>query len=107
MMVVRILRVRLAWQACRAEVLAGHVGGLILFYLLRAVLAAGVAFAAAVLTCLTCCLVTVPYLGTVILLPAHVCSRAYALCYLEQLGIPIFPAPEPSWAAYDQWRFPP
>jgi hypothetical protein len=106
LMVVRNLRVRPAWQACRAEVLAGHVGGLILFYILRAVLATGVALVAGVLTCLTCCLVTVPYLGTVILLPAFVCSRAYALCYLEQLGVPVFPAPEPSWAAYDQWRFP-
>lgn len=106
LMVVRNLRVRPAWQACRAEVLAGHVGGLILFYLLRAVLAVGVRLVGTILFCFTCCLVSVPYLGTVILLPAHVCSRAFALCYLEQLGIPIFPAPEPSWAAYDQWRFP-
>jgi hypothetical protein len=106
LMVLRNLRVGDAWRACRAEVLAGNIGGLFLFYLLRFVLGIGVAMIAAVLTCMTCCLTAVPYLGTVILLPVFVCSRAYSLCYLEQLGISVFPVPEPSWAAYDQWRFP-
>jgi hypothetical protein len=106
LMVVRNVRVRVAWSAFRAEVLAGNVGGLILFYLLRFVLAIAIATAAFIITCVTCCLTALPYLGTVILLPIFVFSRAYPLFYMQQLGLQIFPQPEPSWAAYDQWRFP-
>ncbi len=36
--------------------------------------------------CLTCCLVALPYIGTVILLPLHVFLRAVPLCFLGQLG---------------------
>jgi hypothetical protein len=106
LMVLRNARVAEAIRACRAEVLAGNVGGLVLFYLLKVVLALGIGMVAAVLTCLTCCLAAIPYLGTVLLLPLFVFSRAYPLYYLEQLGVPVFPPPEPSWAAYEQWRFP-
>ena len=34
----------------------------------------------------TCCLVIVPYVGTVILLPLHVFVRSYSLCFLAQFG---------------------
>lgn len=107
LMVLRNFRVKDAWAACRSEVLAGNVGGLFVFYLLRFVLGMGVAMIASILTCLTCCMTAVPYLGTVILLPVFVFSRAYPLYYLEQLGVPVFPRAEPQWAAYEQWRFPP
>lgn len=106
LMVVRNVRVRPAWSMFRAEVAAGNLGGLTLFYLLRLVLGMAIGIFAGLLTCLTCCLAAVPYLGTVLMLPAWVFSRAFPLHYLEQLGVRIFPAPEPSWAMYDQWRFP-
>jgi hypothetical protein len=106
LMVVRNTRVGEAWRICRAEVLSGNVAGILLFYLLRFLLGIAIAIAAMILSCLTCCLTAVPYLGTVILLPVFVFSRAYPLYYLEQLGLQIFPLPEPSWVAYDQWRFP-
>jgi hypothetical protein len=106
LMVVRNARVRDAWRMCRAEVLAGNVGGVVVFYLLRFVLGMGMAIVITVLSCVTCCLTAVPYLGTVLLLPIWVFSRAFPLYYLEQLGIPVFPQPEPAWAAYDRWRFP-
>ena len=106
LMVLRNVRVGDAWRMCRAEVLAGNVGGLALFYLLRMVVGVGITMIAGVLTCLTCCLATIPYVGTVLLLPLFVFSRAFPLYYLEQLGVRVFPAPEPSWVAYDQWRFP-
>ena len=106
LMVVRNARVGEAWRLCRAEVLSGNVGGIILFYLLRVVIAIAVGIAAVVLTCVTCCLTAIPYLGTVVLLPIFVFSRAYPLYFMEQLGVAIFPPPEPSWVAYDQWRFP-
>ncbi len=106
LMVLRNARVSEAWKMCRSEVLAGNVGGVFLFYLLRMVLSVGIAMVASILTCVTCCMTAVPYLGTVILLPVFTFSRAYPLYYLEQLGVNVFPQPEPQWAAYDQWRFP-
>ena len=66
----------------------------------------GAAVAAVILSCVTCCLTAIPYLGTVIMLPIFVFSRSYPLYFLEQLGLQIFPLPEPSWVAYDQWRVP-
>ncbi|HVY26968.1 MAG TPA: hypothetical protein VHB79_10465 [Polyangiaceae bacterium] len=105
-MVVRNVRVGDAWRAFRAEVLPGNIGGLILFYVLRFVLGIAVAIAVAILTCVTCCLTAIPYIGTVVLLPIWVFSRSFSLFYLEQIGVRVFPTPEPSWAQYEQWRFP-
>jgi hypothetical protein len=76
------------------------------FYLLRIGLSFAIAIAVMVVSCLTCCLTALPYLGSVILLPIFVFSRAYPLYYLETLGLAIFPRPEPQWAIYDEWRFP-
>jgi hypothetical protein len=106
LMVVRNLHVLDAWRACRAEVIPGNVGGIIVFYLLRFVLRFATLIIISIIGCVTCCIVYIPYIGTVMLLPIWVFDRAYSLYYLEQLGIPIFPAPEPAWVAYDQWRFP-
>jgi len=38
------------------------------------------------LCCCASCLLLVPYIGTVILLPVLVFKRAYSLCYLQQYG---------------------
>jgi len=106
LMVVRNARVIEAWGMCRRELLSSHAGGVVFFYLLRVVLAFGIGLITVVLACVTCCLMYVPYIQTVLLLPIFVFSRAYPLYYLEQIGISIFPPPEPRWAAYDEWRFP-
>lgn len=106
LMVVRNTRVMEAWRMCRSEVLAGNVGGVVVFYLLRLGLGFAIAIVVTVSSCLTCCLTTIPYIGTVLLLPIWVFSRAFPLYYLEQIGIAVFPRPEPTWAAYDRWRFP-
>lgn len=106
LMVIRNVRVSEAWSICRREVLPGNVAGLFVFYLLRVLLAFGIAIAVLVIRCVTCCVAAIPYLSTVFLLPVFVFWRAFPLYYLEQIGVRVFPAPEPSWAAYDQWRFP-
>jgi hypothetical protein len=80
--------------------------GLMFFYFLRVVAALAISIMAGLLMCLTCCVTAIPYLGTVALLPAFVFSRAFPLHYMEQLGVRVFPMPEPAWAMYDQWRFP-
>jgi hypothetical protein len=106
LMVVRNVHVGEAWSIWRREVLAGNWAELVLFYILRVLLAFGIVIAVWVLNCVTCCIISLPYLGTVILLPVFVFWRAFSLYFMEQLGVQIFPAPEPSWQAYDQWRFP-
>lgn len=106
LMVVRNVRVGEAWGICRREVLAGNWGNLVLFYVLRVLLGFGIVIAVWILNCVTCCLISLPYLGTVLLLPVFVFWRAFSLYFMEQLGLRIFPTPDPSWQAYDQWRFP-
>jgi hypothetical protein len=56
LMAVRNVPVGEAWRICRDEVLSGHIGGLVLFYVLRFVLAIGIAIAGFVLSCITCCI---------------------------------------------------
>jgi len=106
LMVIRNVRVVEAWGIWRREVLPGNVAGLFVFYLLRIVLALGIAVGVLVIRCLTCCVAAIPYLSSVLLLPVFVFWRAFPLYYLEQIGLRVFPAPEPSYVAYDQWRFP-
>ncbi len=78
-----------AWRIVRAEVLAGKLGTIILYFLMKIVLAIAIGVVGLIATCLTCCLAVIPYLGTVILLPLYVFKRCYPVCFLEQLG--------PSW----------
>ena len=85
---------RTAWG-----VLLGHMSRFptaFLLYLLIQIplsIATGLAvFAFAVITCCGCCLLFVPYLSTVILLPVFVLHRAYPLHFLAQLG--------PEWNAF-------
>ena len=88
-MYLRNARVMHAWRIVRAEVLAGNLGTIILYFLMKIVLAIAIGVIAIIATCLTCCLAAIPYLGTVILLPLYVFTRCYPVCFLEQLG--------PSW----------
>ena len=41
---------------------------------------------ACLLTCVTCCLAAIPYVGTVILLPLFVFRQAYLLLFVRQFG---------------------
>ena len=75
-----------AWRIVRVEVLAGNVGTIILYFLMKIVLSIAIGIIELLATCLTCCLAAIPYLGTVILLPLYVFGRCYPVCFLEQLG---------------------
>jgi len=93
-----------AWGTVRREVLAGQVSTLVLYLLMKIVIAIAIGILAFLACCFTCCLALLPYLGTVILLPLFVFQRSYSLCFLEQLGpdwslfpaeaLPEAPAPE-------------
>jgi len=68
------------------EIVLGHGGVFVLFYLMRIVLGLASFLIIAVGTCCTCCLALLPYLGTVIFLPVFVFFRSYSLHFLAQFG---------------------
>jgi len=63
-----------------------HLGSFFLLCLFGIVLILAVLLIGAIVTCATCCLAALPYLGTVILLPLFVCLRAFGLVFLRQFG---------------------
>src|SRR6266699_1971386 len=69
-----------------------NLGSFFLFCLFGIVLLLAVLMIGAIITCATCCLAALPYVGTVILLPLFVCLRAFGLLFLRQFG-----------ADYDVW----
>jgi hypothetical protein len=80
---------RQAWSELLG-LFAGRLGDLVVYLLFQIVLALAIGalvFAAMIATCcLAACLMILPYLGTVALLPVLVFQRAYSLYYLRQFG---------------------
>jgi hypothetical protein len=72
------------------RLIAGNLGRFILYFLFQIVLAIAIVLlvvAAVVATCcILGCVMLIPYLGTVLLLPISVFRRAYSLYYLAQYG---------------------
>ncbi|HMR73700.1 MAG TPA: hypothetical protein PKD61_01265 [Polyangiaceae bacterium] len=66
--------------------LAGQWATVLAFYMLRIALSVGAAMIAFVVTCLTCCIASLPFIGTVVLLPVIVFLRCYVWFFYEQLG---------------------
>jgi hypothetical protein len=63
-----------------------NLGSFFLFCLFSIVLILAVLMIGGIVTCATCCLAALPYVGTVILLPLFVCLRAFGLVFLRQFG---------------------
>jgi hypothetical protein len=63
-----------------------NLGSFVLFCLFGVVLVLAVLMIGGIVTCATCCLAALPYVGTVILLPLFVCVRAFGLVFLRQFG---------------------
>jgi hypothetical protein len=78
-----------------ARLILHRPGPFILFVLFSIVLAIGLAICATLAACLTCCIAALPYVSTVVLLPAFVWLLAFKLIFLRQFG------PE-----YDVWAVP-
>ena len=87
-----------AWREL-GGMLRGNLGNLVLYLLFRIVLAMAIAVVLVGVVLVTCCiagcLLALPYLGTVLLLPILVFERAYSLHYLAQFGpdYDVFPPP--------------
>jgi hypothetical protein len=75
-----------AWRRVRADILGGRVGTIVLFYLMKVLLSFVVGLIAVLVTCITCCIAALPYIGTVFLLPLFVFNQAYVLYFIEQFG---------------------
>jgi hypothetical protein len=63
-----------------------HPGNIALFVLLRIALLVGILVVAVLLCCLCCCVEQIPYVGTVMLLPALIYIRCFTLECLAQYG---------------------
>jgi hypothetical protein len=92
------------WRVLRG-LFPGNVGHFILYFLFQIVLAMVIGTLVVMVVLVTCCiagcLMALPYLGTVLLLPVLVFSRAYSLYYFAQFGrefdvFPALPAPSPA-----------
>ncbi|HXJ72921.1 MAG TPA: hypothetical protein VNM37_08710 [Candidatus Dormibacteraeota bacterium] len=90
---------------CRASwmellnLLSANVGGFVLYVLFQIVLGLAMGMLVLLVVIVTCCcagcLLAIPYLGTVLLLPVLAFKRSYSLCYLAQYGreYDVFPQP--------------
>lgn len=78
-----------AWREF-GGLMRGHTGNLVLYFLFRIVISiaiSGIVLAVVLVTCCVAgCLLAIPFLGTVLLLPILVFERAYSLHYLAQFG---------------------
>lgn len=75
-----------AWRRVKSGILAGNLGTIVLYWLMKLAVGFAVGMISAIGTCLTCCLAALPYLGTVIFLPLFVFTRSYALYFVNQFG---------------------
>ncbi len=75
-----------AFAVLRWEILPGHGGSFVLFYLMKLVLSLAAAVVILLGTCLTCCLAGLPYVSSVVFLPVFVFFRAYSLFFFAQFG---------------------
>ena len=81
---VRKCRVTDAWSEF-LSVFSANVGPFLLYLLFKILFAFAIGGIACTVTCLTCCLAAIPYVGTVILLPLHVFRRSFSLYFLSRL----------------------
>ncbi len=68
------------------RLIAAQPGEILLYCLFLIVLALATAIVACLVTCATCCIAAIPYIGTVILLPVFVLLRSFSLLFLRQFG---------------------
>lgn len=81
---------REAYGLFRREILVNNKMAIFLFYLMKIGIWLAIIIILIVAICLTCCvaafLLTIPYIGTVAMLPVFVFLRCYSLYMLEQFG---------------------
>lgn len=86
-MLLRSCRIMTAWSLFW-DLFRVNAGLFVLYLLFRLVLCMAVGVVTFMLCCALCCVVGIPYLGTVIMLPLLVFMRSYSVHFLEQFGEP-------------------
>ncbi len=78
-----------AWRELRG-LLSANIGGIVIYFLFTFVLSLAIAMILVFVTLITCCtagcLMAIPYIGTVLLLPVLVFKRSYSAYYFAQYG---------------------
>jgi hypothetical protein len=78
-------RARLAF-AQAVDLITSHPGPILLYVLFLLLLGVATVMLSCAVTCATCCIAAIPYVGTVILLPIPVTLGAFSLLFLRQFG---------------------
>ena len=81
----RRCRARLAF-AKAVDLVTSHPGPILLYVLFFLLLGVAMVMIGCAVTCATCCIAAIPYVGTVILLPIPVILGAFSLLFLRQFG---------------------
>lgn len=74
------------WKIAWNQLLKGHVGSAILFFLMMFVLGIAAGIVGMLAICATCCIGALPYISSVLLLPITVFFACYVICYIQQFG---------------------
>jgi hypothetical protein len=69
-----------------AGLIWANPGSFLLFALFGLVLLLALIVVSTIVSCATCCIAALPYIGTVIMLPAYVWLRAFGLLFFRQFG---------------------
>lgn len=99
-MMLRMTSCTAAWGEF-IDVLRANKGRFFIYVLFKIVIAMAIGVVMMLIVCATCCcaacILAIPYIGTVLLLPVLVFKRSYPLYYLQQYGqqYDIFPREEP------------
>ncbi len=108
-MYARRIGVMEAWRVVLDEVIGPRVGTTVLYVLMKIVIAIAmavlvVAFGCGTL-CIGFCIMAIPVVGSILLLPLSVFERSFSLYFLEQLGGPwrLFPDEPAEAPAEDAW----
>jgi hypothetical protein len=68
------------------EIIPGHGGAFVCFFLMKLLLGIVAIIIVALGTCVTCCIAALPYVSSVVFLPIFIFFRGYSLYFLEQFG---------------------
>jgi len=85
LMFLRSCRALAAWSEF-FDLFKAHTGSFILYLLFKIVLGWALGAISLIVFCCLCCVMWIPYVSTVILLPLFVFLRCYSLHFLEQFG---------------------
>jgi len=85
-MYIRNVNILAAINIFNKEFSKGHFFDIFKYFLMKILLTFGIFIITVLCCCITCCIIAIPYIGTVILLPLIMFSRCYSLFFIEQFG---------------------